>query len=333
MNESEGGSDVGIYVVIYSNQFLAPVRGERHSRVEERATRRPSWRGGDQRQERRGVRIDRNLIAWEAHAGSGGVSGAIRTRTQIAEVSLALRQRWYRNLRESSGHAISAPFFGPEEISLVLDDWATEGVAKIILLVSSPLGIEEPARIKSILAQELIDASVEMVGSGFRFHLDGAGTISAVLSPIIGGKDAEFSDGFDAGINVERAIAPVVHVVAAVEFPVVVLRPAAVHAALNVAVHAHGPFILTSITAHARREGDQLGEVAAVQLQLRDFPAGDDRAFFVRLCLHVSESFALDHDFRANRADDQGHVHARFLGDAEHHAFGFEFLKSQRSHD
>src|SRR5260370_6192976 len=258
MNESAGGSDVGIYVVIYSDQFLAPVRGERHSRVEERATRRPSRRGGDQRQKCRTVRRDWNLIAWKARGGGAGNNGAIRTWTQIAEVSLALRQRWYRNLRERSGHAISAPFFGPEEISLVLDDWATEGVAKIILLVRSPLGIEEPARIKSIVAQELIDASVEMVGSGFRFHLDGAGTISAVLSPIIGGKDAEFADGFDAGINVERAIAPVVHVVAAVEFPVVVLRPAAFHAELNFAVHAHGTFTLPSLIAPPPHDGPTL---------------------------------------------------------------------------
>jgi len=44
------------------------------------------------------------------------------------------------------------------------------------------------------------------------------------MRTVVRGKNLKFSDSFGIGINVEGGIAAVIHIVSAIEFPVVVLR-------------------------------------------------------------------------------------------------------------
>ena len=70
-----------------------------------------------------------------------------------------------------------------------------------------------------------------------------------------------------AGIDVQRGVAAVVHVVAAIEFPVVVLGAAAVDAVGDVAVDADLAFILAGLIVDAGHQSYELSEVAAIELQ------------------------------------------------------------------
>src|ERR1700682_5762719 len=71
---------------------------------------------------------------------------------------------------------------------------------------------------------------MELVGAGLRLNLDGSRTISAVLRAVVGTHDADFGDGVEARIRQQGRIAAVIHVVTAVDFPVVVFRTATVDA-------------------------------------------------------------------------------------------------------
>ena len=85
---------------------------------------------------------------------------------------------------------------------------------------------------------------MKCAGSGLGFHFDGARTVAAVLSAVVRGKHFEFGDGIEAGIDVQGGVGAVVHVVPAVEFPVVVLDAAAIHAVADVAVNTNVTFIV-----------------------------------------------------------------------------------------
>ena len=98
-----------------------------------------------------------------------------------------------------------------------------------------------------------------------------------------------FGDGFQAGIDVQRAVAAVIHVVAAIEFPVVVLGAAAIDAEGHAAVDADRAFVLTGLIADARDQGDQLGKVAPVQLQLGDLFSANRTGKIRRLRLHLGD--------------------------------------------
>ncbi len=84
------------------------------------------------------------------------------------------------------------------------------------------------------------------------FHFNGAGAVAAVLRTVIGSKNLKLGNGLGIGIDVQRAIGAVVHVVAAVQFPVVVFGPATVHAVGNVAVHTDLAFIRTGLIHDTR---------------------------------------------------------------------------------
>src|ERR1700687_2639674 len=83
--------------------------------------------------------------------------------------------------------------------------------------------------VEHFIATVVESASVEGTAPRFGLHFDGARAVATVLSPIGGGKDLEFGDGFRVWIDVESGVRTVIHVVAAVELPVVVLGAATVH--------------------------------------------------------------------------------------------------------
>ena len=96
-----------------------------------------------------------------------------------------------------------------------------------------------------------------------------------------------FLNGLDARINVQRKIAAVVHHVAAVDFPVVVFGPAAIHAVGDAAFRADHAFILPCLITYSRHQRDELREIPPVQLQLHNLFAGDGTAELRGLRVHL----------------------------------------------
>ncbi len=115
------------------------------------------------------------------------------------------------------------------------------GTSDALAIVLPGIGIE------SLIAAVVEGASVEFVGAGFCFHFDSAGTVFAVLRAVVGSQDFEFRDGFQVWIDIQRIVATVIHVVAAVDFPIVVLGAAAIDAVQRVADDADRAFVLSRL--------------------------------------------------------------------------------------
>ena len=167
-----------------------------------------------------------------------------------------------------------------------------DGVSKIIFLVWRHGRLRESDGVKSIIANKLVGIAVKLAGAGFGFNLDRTRSAAAILRTIIGGQHLEFSDSIQAGINVQRSVAAVIHVVAAVQFPVVVFGASAVDAERNVAAHTDSGIILARLITDARYQCDQLREVAPIELELADFFSGDRTGEFGRLGFNLGNIFA-----------------------------------------
>ena len=157
---------------------------------------------------------------------------------------------------------------------------AAQRVTEIILLVfrSRTRPIKIILCVEKIIAHELVHVSVKGVRSGLELRLHRSGGISSVFRAVVGGQNADFGNGVDAGENVQRVVAAVVHVIAAVHFPVVVFSTASVHRKDCVAGDPHGSFILSGLVVHSRGQCYKLRKIAAIQLQLRDFSPGEHSA-------------------------------------------------------
>src|SRR5271170_3036183 len=116
---------------------------------------------------------------------------------------------------------------------------------------------------------------METAGARLGLDFNRAGTIAAVLRAVVGGKHLEFGDGVNAGINVQRGVAAVVHGIAAVHLPVVIFGSATIYAKGNIAGNADPGFILSRLIADAGYQGDELGEISPVEFELADLFAGD----------------------------------------------------------
>ena len=92
--------------------------------------------------------------------------------------------------------------------------------------------------IKDIVAHELVSVAVERTCTRLGLGLDGAGGVAAILCAVVGGQHAHFANGLDTGSNVQRGVAAVIHVVAAIQLPVVIFEAAAVYAVVGVSVNA-----------------------------------------------------------------------------------------------
>ena len=94
-------------------------------------------------------------------------------------------------------HFFAAPLLGPEEegflfviVVKVRDvDGAADGVTPIVFLVRGTrdtVAVVEPAvGVEEIVAPILEGAAMELLGTGFCFHLNGAGTVLSVLRAVI----------------------------------------------------------------------------------------------------------------------------------------------------
>ena len=101
---------------------------------------------------------------------------------------------------------------------------------------------------------------------GLYFH--SARTVAAILCAVVRGQHLEFGNRIRVRIDVQRRIAAVIHIVAAIQLPVVVLSSAPIHAKPDVAVDADLTLIRTGLIDHTRRQRNELREVAAVELEL-----------------------------------------------------------------
>ena len=190
-----------------------------------------------------------------------------------------------------------------------------DGVAKIMLFVRGFLGgrisaISPVLGIEEFVAEIFERAAVEGSAAGFGFDFDSAGAVATVLCAVIGRENFEFGNGFGVRINVQRGIAAVIHVVAAIEFPVVVFGAAAVHAIADVTVDADSAFILTSLADHTRGDIDKLSEIATVHDEVVDLFAGDSAAQIRGCGFHLGHSFAGHFNGLGDSADGELDVNA-----------------------
>ena len=129
-----------------------------------------------------------------------------------------------------------------------------DSVTKIVLLIFRSIRralIEIAPGIEKIVAVELVHVAVEAAGAGLDLGLHGARSIASILRAVVRSQHADFGDGVNAGENVQRIVAAVIHVVAAVHFPVVVLASSAVDAVNHVAQNSYRAFILLRLVIHA----------------------------------------------------------------------------------
>ncbi len=156
---------------------------------------------------------------------------------------------------------------------------------------------------------------MERTGAGLGFHFNGARTVAAILRAVVGGQHLELGDGFRIGINVEGGVAAVIHVVATVEFPVVVLGAAAVHAVGDVAVNTHLAVIVAGLINDTGTESDKLGEVAAVEHEFIYLLAGDRAAQVGRAGFDLCDALTGYDDLFGDSADGEGHIDAILIAD------------------
>src|SRR5271167_2589819 len=105
---------------------------------------------------------------------------------------------------------------------------------------------------------------MEGAAARFGFHFHSPRSIAAVLRTVIRGQNLDLGDGFGVWIDVQRRVAAVIHVVAAIHLPVVVLRAPAVNCVGYVAVHTNLALIRTGLADDTWGEVHKLGKVATV---------------------------------------------------------------------
>ena len=207
---------------------------------------------------------------------------------------------------------------------MVLPDRTADAVAEVVLLVAGfwrPGNIEVVVRVERFVAGKLPKRSVKFISPGLGFDLDGSGSVLAVLRPVIRGQYLHLFDGLDAGIDIQGEVAPIVHHVAAVDFPVVVLGAAAVNAVADAAFGTDDALILSGLIADTGNQSDELGKIASVKFQLRQLFAGDCAAQFGRLGIHLGKTFAVDRDFFVETSHCHRDVNAGILRNTQDHAF------------
>ena len=195
--------------------------------------------------------------------------GVVRAHvTEVARALGAVRHLHVKGIR----NAIAPPFLGPEEEGLLLvvvvhvrDVYrSTDGVAEIVLLIwrndagaAGANAVEVVLRVEEVVAHKLISVAVECARAALGFDFDGTGSVATILRAVVRSQHFELCDGIDAGIDVQRTVAAVIHVVAAIEFPVVVLDAATIHRERDTAVDTDCSFFLAGLVAHAGNQGNQ----------------------------------------------------------------------------
>src|SRR5260370_9390610 len=154
-----------------------------------------------------------------------------------------------------------------------------DGIPVIILLIrcllaSCAFTFGPGFRLEEFIAVVFEGAAVERTATGLRFHFYRAGTVAAVLCPVTGGENFEFRDGFWIWVYVQVGIGAVIHVVSAIELPIVVLAASAINTARDVAVNTYHTVIRAGVRKfladYAMTHLYNSRDVAAVKLAFAD---------------------------------------------------------------
>src|SRR6185312_3826656 len=166
--------------------------------------------------------------------------------------------------------------------------------------------IEVVASIKSVIAVEFPCGSVELLAAGLDNFSDGSGGRKAVLSAVVGGHVAEFSDGIERRHNAAAAAAAI-KVLAAVNELHGVASALAVDADVAVAADCGRSDEVALKTGSTWRQCEQGVHAASVGGELRDLLSGDDSADFAGIRLN-RDRIRFDGNFLRDRADSEGEI-------------------------
>ena len=127
----------------------------------------------------------------------------------------------------------AADFLREEEESLVLGgvvvvwnvEGTAEGVAKIVIAERRTLDgfavVEKVVGGQPVVTEELVGVTVESAGAGLGGDDDLASSGAAVFGFVLAAEHHEFGNGVDAGVGEQGEIGAAVHVIGAVDSPVV----------------------------------------------------------------------------------------------------------------
>ena len=238
--------------------------------------------------ELRGIEQRGDLTTRNHRAHIAEIRANIRIAVRVGPQRRALDQRRYCLIEVVVGGVFfEAELLGEKKESPVFvgidfwnRDWPAQREPEIILakLGRSKRLVEIIPGVQIFVAQKIIGAAVQRTAARLRVHQNGARSAASVLRAIVRGQNLQFVDRVQAGINHQRALAAVnagVQDVRPVHAEGVVFHPAAIDAELHAAFHAHQRFILASLVADARCEGQGGCEVTAVESDLGKFLGGD----------------------------------------------------------
>ena len=189
---------------------------------------------------------------------------------ELSKIPLALGHRGDRGeLRFAL--PIAETLVEPEKKCLVFDDRATESSAELVLLQRLHILGEIVARIDGVIAQELPQGAMKVVGAGARNNI-GRGTQRAAKF-CVGAvrQNAKFADRVHRRFEHKAAI-HAIEIVGAINKKVVGFRPLTIHRIrLAIAQSATRLGQTWRQWHHARLQHAQLAEVAPIQRQIEDF--------------------------------------------------------------
>src|SRR3954470_1409322 len=100
--------------------------------------------------------------------------------------------------------------------------------------------IEVAVRVQSIVAEELIRGTVEVARAGAGDHVDLSAGTPAIFRPISAALYLEFLDGIYTGRVQQAEVSSAIHVVGAVERPIILRKSVAVYREINLIGAAAG---------------------------------------------------------------------------------------------
>ena len=261
------------------------------------------------------------------HRLSGDRVGRILDGGKAGEIAAALRGGRKRRLRRSRLRPVLQALIVAEDEQPVLLDRTAARSAELILPGLRAPRLEETARIQFVVAQELPERAVKLIGSRFRCDGDLAARVISILRREVSRLNADLLHGVGRR-HVHAGGLAEVSEIRAVEREVIIHRSSAIDAHVGAAARIRD--LLRR--GHIRNPGDdarQAHDVASAQGEVLHAPvvhqAGES------LVSRVDESRgAGDGDFARQRADFQSDVDAEILAGGEPHA-GLHLLFKSRA--
>jgi hypothetical protein len=243
----------------------------------------------------------------------------------------------------------AAGFVGEEEESLValLVDFGypnrtADGASEVVIAQGGPLGngsggvVEKAVGVENVIAEELVNAAVNIPGSRTRNHVNLCARRAAGLRIVRTSNDAEFTDRINAGKREERQIGAAVDVVGAVNLPIVFLAAAAVdleshRVGANRGRSAGKDLVRIAGIGSARDQEDKLGVVATVKRELFQLGARNHASSGCALGVN-GENVSFDGNGFVNGAQFESEIGGNIVVDVENNASAHGLLEAGGFH-